>query len=439
MGRGKVWLGAVMLIVALAAPDRGHAEEPGSGAPAPVTRAAENQAGGASGAPPVWIFLERWLWAGDIHAPDYPMDEAADLLWEPALHLRFPGRVTSAYRETPKAGGTEPNGGLLVDLAANATTRLWSGQVRAEGHVTALEADLPVPPEERHDAPRFGQLRLVGQWDWFELGVQGYSVTPGLETVTSPRLPGDEDAVQTWLETRLGPARVKGYLVEKADNAVDDPRRGRTTRTEAGLSIQASLPAGSLLTVGYAHGVSEPSPPERQREAAAGEARSYDKVHASLYYYGGETWDATLGATATPSRDAKGGREILASTYDLSLTYRPSGRLGLTPILGFSNEEYRWSGTGTRTLFGALSLWYVVRRDLDASVYADYARSYLSDGLYDGRTLTASTSLVWHLRRDAPARTSLAFDFGYTRYLDTASSYGSADLYGIVVLRIVGF
>ncbi len=242
-----------------------------------------------------------------------------------------------------------------------------------------------------------------------------------------------------WLEERAGPARLAVAATLTADNIADDPRRPRTARSEVGARLGLTLPFGPVVGVEYARGESVRRPPAPRRDVAPPTRAFYDSVALSLYYWR-PAWDVTASASVSPSEGPGG--ESVATSEELSLSYRPTSRLTITPALTLAGVDYGsmvgGAPAGSRSVSASASVSLApVFRAFDLTLYGGYSRSVTTDGLFDATTISTTASLIWRLGRLRVGPTSLAFQLGHDRYLDAV--YPGADtsnVYGQAVLTI---
>ena len=226
-----------------------------------------------------------------------------------------------------------------------------------------------------------------------------------------------------------------------SDNLLRDPSRPRTTKTEARLALELSLPSGSLASLAASQGTSVPS--QAQRGSAEGrglEARDFESLALTLYRYGGPQWDFTLTTTYTESQGRwQRDGEVVSVVHDLSGSYRPISSVSITPTLSFSQDDPT-GGAGNRYLSTSVTVAVAApSTPLDVTLYGSYTRGYTTDRLWDARTLDALAILTWHLRRSSPT-VGLSFEAGGSRYVDAIGGAGGYDeLRGQVSLRIAGF
>lgn len=423
----------VVLVVALA----------GAGSPA------------VAGAPPTggfdpWLYLDRWLILEEPGDGRYTLGlerlAVDDLLGgSPGSEGTLPGiRFDSAFteRDRPAFDGLEPDWRLL-SLKARASSRLWAGTLTEEAEVLGYG-----PPEPSGLAssdlagPRLLRLNARGAWGRVESGMRFQSVSPGLEKVTGPAVKPDREELEAWLAARLGPLRLRVLAGELHDDVADDPRRGTTTRTQAGATAQWTMPSGSLFGLGLNHGRSERAAPLRGPERGRRwPTTDFDSLVASGYHYGGPRWDVTLASTYTMSADTGSpARKTALLSHDFSVSIRPTPAITLTPAVSLFEDAPRGAEAGSRSLSASLSVTLAPLADpLDLTLYGGYTRSRTADGAYDGQSLDTTASLVWHLRRSPPTAT-LSFQIGYDRYHDPAShGAGYEELTGLVTVRVAAF
>jgi hypothetical protein len=397
----------------------------------------------AEGDPPgARLILKRWLLVDRF--PDAPgatadPERLAPLGSEPLESDEWPfaGVAPRFTVRDPASNGPARH---LLDLNLQAAGQLLGGTVTNDLELLGYD------PRDDAEAPADGgraRLLRVGvrsDWGWVESGVRFQSVTRGLERVMGAGVKPDQEGAGVWLATRSGRVRLRALADAFHDNVLDDPRRPRTATTEAGVRLELPLPSQSLLTLGASHGQWARAPGARQAGAdAALPDGDFESLLASVYLYGGPTWDVSLSSTHTLTA-APDGAETSATAHDLSGSYRPFPGLTLTPAVSVAESAPREAEAGSQSFTGSLTLVVSPLTDaLDLTLYGGYSRSRTTDGAFDGRSVSGAGSLVWHLRRASP-RASLALEVGYHRYLDAAAwSSRYEETVGVVVLRIASF
>ena len=388
------------------------------------------------------MLLDRWAVLDDTRYSVglVRLYRSADFLSEPPEEAAISDVRFQAF-VTEKDEDAADSGLRLLDLHAHASSPLWGGSLLGETRALGYRAaDGPLPAEpDRH--PHAVQLRAKGMWEWLESGVAFQSITPGLEKFTGPTITADREGGEVWVAVGHGQLRLRGTVSEVSDNLLRDPSRPRTTKTEARLAFELSLPSGSLASLAASQGTSVPS--QAQRGSAEGrglEARDFESLALTLYRYGGPQWDFTLATTYTESQGRwQRDGEAVSVVHDLSGSYRPIPSVSIAPTLSFSQDDPS-GGAGNRYLSTAVAV-AVAPPDspLDVTLYGGYTRGYTTDQLWDARTLDALAILTWRLRRSSPT-VGLSFEAGGSRYVDAIGGTGGREeLRGQVSLRIAGF
>jgi hypothetical protein len=192
----------------------------------------------------------------------------------------------------------------------------------------------------------------------FEYGLRYRAVGQRLLPLASPGFGRDEEGSEAWAGVRLGPALVKVSLSE-------DRRVPRTTTDSAGMGLTVALPDGSYWTAGYSHGDAERAPravalgrsPASTRSVAGPITASAVETVSSGWSRSSERWDLSLSSGVSTSRD-QGGSDLLTTSiwHDLTATYRPVPKLGLSPGLSIWQDRYRWSDDRLDGLSGSLGV-----------------------------------------------------------------------------------
>jgi len=391
------------------------------------------------------LYLERWQLLEDAWFPLRGLD--LERRREDALRVSPPVaesrgiRVESRFaeRQVPAGAAVDPSWHLL-QLTADRSQR-WLGGTFGQ-HVEVLGYGVTDPTggdPGAPETPRLFRLGLQDRWSVLETGLRFDSVTPGLERV-APGTKPDQEQAQVWLGARVERVRVRAIATDSRDNVRDDPRRPWTARREAGLAVDVATPSGSLLSVAATHGEAARHPALLPASGAtpSEDPREFDSLTATAYRYGGPHWDGTISTTFTRTAEAGGGDGLSVSS-DLSGSYR-RGRLSVTPVVSLYVAGPGTAGVGSESVTGSLSVVVApLIGALDLTLYGGYGRSRTTDDLWDSRSLDATASLVWNLRRGAP-RVTLAFEGGYHRYVDAASEQpGYREAVGQITLTIALF
>jgi hypothetical protein len=74
---------------------------------------------------------------------------------------------------------------------------------------------------------------------------------------------------------------------------------------------------------------------------------------------------------------------------------------------------------------------------VDVTLYGSYSRAFSNDGWVNTRTINATMSLVWKLKKSPLGKASLAFEVAYYRYVDAIYRESSSEeLTGSLRLKI---
>jgi hypothetical protein len=390
--------------------------------------------------PATGLLLDRWAVLDEARYSIalVRLYRTADLLSEPPEEQDALSDVRFQASVTEKDGEAADAGLRLLDLRANASSALWGGSLLGETRVLGYgAADRPLPAEPDRQ-PHAVQARAKGTWGWLESGVAFHSVTPGLEKFTGPTIKPDREGGEMWMAVGYGRARLRATLAEESDNVLGDASRPRTTKTDARLALELTLPSSTLASLAASRGTSVPS--SAPRVSGELEARDFESLALTLYRYGGAQWDLALTTTYTESEGRRQpDRETVSVVHDVSGSYRPIPSVCITPTLSFSQDDPT-GGAGNRYLSTSVAVAVTPPRSpVDLALHGSYTRGYTTDRLWDARTLDAFAILTWRLRRSAPT-VGLAFEGGGSRYVDSAAGAGEYDeLHGLVRLRIAGF
>ena len=294
-------------------------------------------------------------------------------------------------------------------------------------------------------------FRQTRQWpagQGWEYGLRYRSLDPRFEKFASSDLRSDEAGTEAWVGWRTGPLRLRGFVSQTWNNLAENPSRDRTTEGLGGARAELELPSSTWLSFSYAQGTADQSrtfltgaQQRRLGELPDPSSRSLEKMSASLYHWT-QTWDVSLSSSYTPSQDAdRPDQEKLSTSQDLTLTLRPTEKIGSTLGLSRWQEREQWTGSQLEGNTASVSLWYgpfLTGHTLD--LWGSYRRGRSTDGYGDGQSVAASATLSQRLGRTALGNATLSMELGCNFYFDPASSTSSSDeLYGRIVLKLFDF
>ena len=294
-------------------------------------------------------------------------------------------------------------------------------------------------------------FKQTGQWlagQGWEYGLRYRSLDPRFERFASSDVRSDEAGTEAWVGWRAGPLRLGGFASQTWNNLAENPSRDRTTEGLGGARAELELPSSTWLHLSYAQGTADQSRSfltgaQRRRlgELPDPSSRSLEKMSASLYHWT-KTWDVSLSSSYTPSQDAdRPDQETLSVSQDLTLTLRPTEKIGSTLGLSLWQEREQWTGSQSGGNTASVSLWYgpfLTGHTLD--LWGSYSRGRSNDGDWDGHSVSASATLSQRLGRTALGDATLSMELGYNFYFDAASSTSSSDeLYGRIILKLFDF
>lgn len=127
--------------------------------------------------------------------------------------------------------------------------------------------------------------------------------------------------------------------------------------------------------------------------------------------------------------------------HDLSLTLRPAESLLVMPSVSTGLDRYELSATRSTTGSASLLLSYGPRgRWWNLWAFGAYTATQSSDHTVDGRSASWSGGLSCGLGRLLGGPTTLSFQAGYDRYVDSVYPESSASgFFGLVRLRVASF
>jgi hypothetical protein len=281
---------------------------------------------------------------------------------------------------------------------------------------------------------RFG---LKGSAGLLGFGLNVQSVGKGLEDLALATMKKDRQGADVWAALRLGVGGLTLSLAQYSDNVDENPGRWQTRQTQGGIALEINLPAWPVFRLTYANGVAEGHPVGESRAAGRSSAL-VETLGASLYYYGSSSWDLSMSSAYSQKRDTvHGDQQTIELTCDASGAYRPTDTITMTPSVSYWEEWSRWPGEGLYTGSASLTVGYTPPRSaVSLSVSSSYSRTVASSGDADSATLDVKSTLVWAHGKMAE-RLSLAFEVGYSAYLDAIySAQSSHGVSALVFLRL---
>jgi hypothetical protein len=284
---------------------------------------------------------------------------------------------------------------------------------------------------------RFGISGSAGRLGY---GVNVQSVGKGLEELATSRMRKDRRGGDVWAALGLGVSRLKLSLAQYSDNVDADPRRLQMTKTQGGIALEIAPPAWPVLSISYANGFADSHP---VKESTVGGARpnaaAVETLGAALYYYGGSRWDLSVSSSYSQQQDTVHvDEQTMELACDVSGAYRPTDTVTVTPALSYWEERYHWLREGLQTVSASLTVGYnPPPRVVSVLFHGSYSRTVASKGDVDGTVIDLKSTLVWAYGK-AAQQLRLAFELGYSRYLDAVYSASSQDAVSALVLLRLG-
>ncbi|MGH7315629.1 MAG: hypothetical protein ACREJS_05145 [Candidatus Rokuibacteriota bacterium] len=316
---------------------------------------------------------------------------------------------------------------------ARATGTLGYGPAVAPGAAFGLGLDEQEEPVS---------LGLKGTLVDFEGGAEYRSVGKRLERlVTGSAAHRDKEGTEVWVAQRLGRLRLRLSQSDLSDNVDRNPALPRTSRAQTALSAQVSPRGWPILGLTYAKGESERVWLTGEGHVRLTEYQNFDSLAGSAYY-GGPRWDVSASSTYVSSHDAvRTSQEMNMLYHDLKLTLRPADSIVVMPAVGTGLDRYEWSGTRSRMDSASLYLSYGPPGSWwNLWTLAAYSSMQSSDHTVDGRSLSWSGGLSCGLGRLLGGKTTLSFQAGYDRYVDSVYPEGSArSVVGLVLFKVTSF
>ena len=312
----------------------------------------------------------------------------------------------------------------------------------------SLDRDTPdaISPQALNIGFKQAGQSLAGQ-GW-EYGLRYRSLDPRFEKFASSDLRSDEAGTEAWVGWRAGPLLLRGFASQTWNNLAETPNRDRTTELLGGSRMELELPPNTWLYLSYAQGTADRSRSfltggQRRRlgELPDPSSSSLEKMSVSLYHWDTK-WDISLSSSYAPSQDAdRPDQEKVSVSQDLTLTIRPTEKIGSTLGLSIWQQREEWTGYRSEGGTASVFLWagpFLTGHTLD--LWGSYSRGRSNDGYWDGQSVSASATLSRRLGWTALGDATLSMELGYNFYFDAASSSSSSDeVYGRIILKLFDF
>jgi hypothetical protein len=320
--------------------------------------------------------------------------------------------VKTQYFEKPveAASGLATENQAQGQLSALATSSIIDRLLTAEGELaynSFNSESLGGLSDEQHRLLRFG---AKGAWADFMYGAEYRSVGKDFINLSGPKLTGDQEGGELWVQRKFGLFTVKTSLTDFTNNVAADPTLPRMTTFQGGANLSYVRPSWPVFSVFYSKGSQWSSDEPSGFRPQSG---SIDSVGTALQYKATD-WDTTL-----------------SSTYSFSdITSRPADR-------------YRLSSSEVQTNTPALSLGLNYRPSIlpvQISAFGSYTHTEASDGCTNTDVLNLSASMVLNLGKSRYGKNTLSLGTTLNRNLDNVNPDGSnQDLSVWVRLKVAAF
>lgn len=285
-------------------------------------------------------------------------------------------------------------------------------------------------------------LGLKGGVGDFEGGAEYRAVGRRLERLVSePPSQRDKEGTEVWVAQRLGLLRLRLSQSDQADNVDRNPALPRTSRAQTAVSAQLTPRGWPILGLTYATGDSERVWLNGEGRTRATDQQTFDSLSGGAYH-GAERWDVSASSTYVTSRDVvRPDHEMTMLYHDLRFTLRPIESLMVVPSVSTGLDRYEWSETRSNTGSASLLLSYGPPGSWwKLWTLGAYTATQSSDRTVDGRTMSWSGGLSCGLGRLLGRPTTLSFQAGDDRYVDSVYPESSArGVFGLARLRVTSF
>jgi hypothetical protein len=227
----------------------------------------------------------------------------------------------------------------------------------------------------------------------------------------------DQGLLEFWGKWQFGVTSLRTSVSQAWDNVDLEPNRSRLTTTRGRMQLEIALPELPSLVLSYSRGSAWSS-----WKPKGAKAQSYwlDTLEATIYYER-PTWQTMLTSTYTLSQDQlSDNRDALYLYHELSMIYRLTPRLFISPAMRMSQHRAANSGVWTDSPAVALSLSYRRLFDVvDLTADSSYTHSYSRDHTWDTHMLDTVVSMKWHFNMFRFGPAAMVFEVSYIDYTDT--------------------
>ena len=240
-------------------------------------------------------------------------------------------------------------------------------------------------------------------------------------------LRNDQEGLEIWAAREFGPIRLTGFLSRFWDNVDNSPTRYRMFTSQTGMAVDYKTPSLPIyLSFSHSRGASRSTTKPGDSKANDSSREIYD---GSLYYYGGNKFDATLSSSYALSEELYDSeRETESYWHEVSASFRPTWNITITPAVSYGEDRYRWYGERTEMPSASLCTTYSGLFDaIDLSLWGSYFRMKSTDGYLDETTLDSSVEINWNTKDLLVPEIKWALEIGYQRYTDNIYPDSSYD------------
>jgi hypothetical protein len=241
------------------------------------------------------------------------------------------------------------------------------------------------------------------------------------------KLMNDQQVLRMWGVKKLGPVQFKTFFSRTSDNVARDPGRPQMLTDEEGIAMDYKLPALPLyLSISHSESQSRGTFEPGGSEAEGSDAQNID---GSLYFYGGDNFDLTLSSSYSTSQDrVESDEETEVFWHEISASFRPTGKITITPTVSFGEYRYLWYGERTESPSASLSVSYSGLFDaVDLSLWSSYSQMRETVGYQDDITIDTWAEIGWDGDLSTIPRVRYALGFGHEKYIDKIYSDSSYD------------
>jgi hypothetical protein len=319
---------------------------------------------------------------------------------------------------------------------------------RAFGDLMSVEGEMAYSPVDEFDIeqgfreykPQMYRLGLRGSWLGFAYGAKYVQVEDGFDRVPGTQLSSNQEGKEIWINRTLNVLKFKTFISDYWDNVNFNPNRPKVRKTQAGAALDIAFPYWPVLSLSYSRGSSLIA---TRRDGSVSKNESIQSLNSSLYYLISK-WQLSINSSYSMGKD-KNQRDTESKILfsEIRGSYYPTKSVSISPSLGFTKEQYKWTGSGLdyMTPTSSLSLNYSPsNKPFNIKAYGHYSRHTSNDGFTDANTFNGLAEFAWKLGKTPIGDQTVSLEFGYYNYLNSVFSESSYQEYSaFLAYKIASF